>query len=367
MTMKNNFRTNRNLQANNSAGLIILILAVILILGSCSKKETTLVQPPPGATDSLRFVFLADSRGDTLQHPIHLEALVPIINQIAALNPKPSFVVYGGDMCYRGCINNVYLFDTFKHLFDTLTKQGIPLFTAIGNHELYHQHSSYGFLKTNQEAYQTTFSENPDNGPAGYKRLVYSFTDPVTSSFFVVLDPYYVYKDTVKMGLGGTIDTVQMDWLKTQVAGSSALHQFLFIHVPYYYVDSDPDELSSADTTLTKVWSFIDNNKFDMYLCGHSHLFARRTIVDTIHPSPQTTPATPAWQNNVVQLLNGTSGAGPSTGPIPAWVRDLYHVNNNAATYYFSVVDVYGRNVTVNSYGGYTGAYTLMDTFTITK
>lgn len=344
---------------------LCLSTATLIATGCNHKKETP--EPPLGSTDSLRFVFLADSRGDTMTVPVDTTALNPIIRQIANLSPRPQFVIFGGDMAYRGYMNGSYQFQDFKALFKPITDQGIPLYTAIGNHELYHRHSSYGFLKVNQVQYQAAFSENPSNGPKGYDKLAYTLTHPGTSSFFAVLDPYFVNKDTVHAGLGGHIDTVQMNWLKSQVAASGALHKFLIIHTPYYYVSDNPDEPSAADTTLTRLWSFIDVNKFDMYLCGHSHLYSRKTIDDTIGANPKTTPPTPSWQNKVVQLLNGTCGAGPSTGAIKPAIQTNWHVFNADSTYYFSVIDVVGNTVKVNSYKGYTGTYTVMDSFLITK
>jgi hypothetical protein len=102
-----------------------------------------------------------------------------------------------------------------------------------------------------------------------------------------------------------------------------------------------------------------------MYLCGHSHLYARKTIDGTIAPNPQVSPPV-QWKNNVVQLLNGAAGAGPSTGT-PKVDPVAWNFHNTPNTYYYSVIDINGGLVTVNSYGGYTGTYTLMDTFTITK
>jgi hypothetical protein len=309
---------------------------------------------------------LADSRGDSMGYPVDTTALNQIIRQIAKLSPKPSFVMFGGDMSYRGYMNGAYTFQTWKDLWAPLGS-GIPLYTALGNHELYHHHASYGSLLVNQKEYQKVFSESPANGPAGYEHLAYSFTSGGGSSFFAVLDPYFVSKDTMHLGLGGHIEATQMAWLKTQVAQTKATHKFLFIHTPYYYISNDPEEPSAADTSLTSLWSFLDVNKFDFYACGHSHLYSRKTIDSSIPADPPTTPSTPAWKNNVVQLLNGTCGAGPSTGVIDPAIKTLWNVHNDAKTYYFSVIDINGATVTVKSYGGYTGTYSLVDTFTITK
>ena len=343
-----------------------LFIMVVTTMSGCKKSDPE-KSPVVGADETLRFVFLADSRGDSLGYTIDTTSLNPIIRRIDTLKPQPSFMVFGGDMCYRGYMKKKYTFQEFKDLFANLTKKGIPLYTVMGNHELYHEHASYGYFLVNQQQFQTTFSENPTNGPSGYEHLAYSFTDPGTNSFFAVMDCYYVTQDTQKINMGGHIEPAQMTWLKTQIAQTSALHKFLFIHVPYYYVDNDSTEASEADTTLTTLWSFIDANKFDIYACGHSHLYARRTIDPSLAPKPQPTTPVPAWKNNVVQLLNGTCGAGSGGGYIDPMVRIEWNVHNDHKTYYFSVVDINGGTVTVKSYGGYTGAYSLIDTFTIVK
>lgn len=344
----------------------ISFVFISIFLNSCS-DNTSINQSPIGiSNESLRFIFMADSRGEALATPVNDSVLKRIISEIGMLSPKPSFIVFGGDMSYRGYIGNSYTFQAWKDLFLPLTNSGIALYTLVGNHELYHEHSSYGFLKVNQVAFQNTFTENPSNGPAGYDHLAYSFTALGGNAFFAVLDPYYLTLDTTHESLGGNIDDAQMNWLKTQVSQSTAKHKFLFNHAPYYYMINDTAEPSSANQSYTKLWAYIDSCKFDFFACGHSHLYSRRAIDSTIVPDPQTTPPTPPWRNNVVQLLNGTCGAGPSTGTIdPKFAT--WNVHNNPHTYYYSVIDIQGNTVTVRSYGGRYGAYTLIDTFTITK
>lgn len=169
-------------------------------------------------------------------------------------------------------------------------------------------------MLVNQQQFQNDFPKNPNNGPAGYEGLTYSFTSPAGNSFFAILDPYFLTQDIKPTGLGGNIDSTQMSWLRTQVAQSNATHKFLFIHTPYYYVSNDPEEPSAANESYTRLWSFLDSSRFDFYACGHSHLFSRRTVDSTVLPNPQTVPATLPWKNKVVQLLNGTCGAGPDAG-----------------------------------------------------
>ena len=338
---------------------------IVLVLCLVAAIALVVFLPVSGFCETLRFVFMADSRGESLDDPINTPVLNAIIAQIKALSPQPAFVVFGGDMAYRGYIHGAYTFQTWKDLFAPLTSAGITLYTAIGNHELYHEHSSEGFLLDNQKEFQKVFSENPGNGPPHYERLVYSFTSPGGDAFFATLDPYYLTADVIPSGLGGYIDPTQLTWLTDQVAQTKATHKFLFIHTPYYYVTGgDPNEsLSSADDSFTKLWTILDDNRFDFYACGHSHLYSRKTIDSSILPNPQLNPPI-EWKNDVVQLLNGTCGAEVSTGT-PSVDPTLWHISQAANTYYFSVVDINGSQVMVTSYSGNTGDYTAFDSFTM--
>ncbi len=341
----------------------VLFFIVVTLGGGCTHKS----EQQSGTGETLRFVFMADCRGTSTLDQVNTPVLNAIIGQVGALSPKPSFVMFGGDMSYSGYINSTYTFQAWKDLFAPLTSNGIPLYTALGNHELYLSSSDSGFNLGNQQEFQQVFSENPSNGPPGYQHLTYSFTSPGGNSFFAVLDAYYLthtYKDST---VGGNIDSTQMSWLKTQVAQTRATHKFLFIHSPYYYVNHDPEEPSAANKTYTELWAFLDANKFDLYACGHSHLYSRKTIDSSVAPNPQTIPPTPSWQNNVVQLLNGTCGTHVETTSIDPAIRASWNVHNDSLTYYFSVIDISGSTVTVNSYKGNTGAYIVFDTFTINR
>jgi len=350
--------------------MIYRVKRIISVLCLVAALFSAALLPASGYGETLRFVFLADSRSDSLINPINTTVLNAIIAQIQALSPPPAFVIFGGDMAYRGSIRGTYQFQAFKDLFAPLTNAGIPLYTAMGNHELYNEHSSNGFFLANQQQFQQVFSENPGNGPPGYEHLVYSFTSPGGDAFLAVLDPYYLTADvpSEKVKLGGHIDYTQLNWLSFQAAQTKATHKFLFIHTPYYYVTGGtPDEKSAADVSFTYLWSILDFNKFDFYACGHSHLYSRKAIDSSITPFPQPTPPLPPvdpWKNNVVQLLCGTCGAGVDT-TAPTVNPSLWHISQLPNTYYFSVVDVKGPQVTVNSYQGNTGNYTVFDSYTI--
>ncbi len=329
--------------------------------------------PTSSYGENLRFVFLADSRGNSTTDLINTTVLTAINQQILALSPQPLFVVFGGDQAYRGCVVNgtssTYSFQAFKDAMAPLTNAGIPLYTVVGNHELTtSEDSGTSFRYANQQQYQQAFSGNPTNGflPSGYQRLVYSFESPGGDAFFAVLDPYYLKADDLAPNNTGKFDDAQLNWLAAEVAQTKATHKFVFNHGPYYYVvDPSKEGGLPPDTTYTNLWSILDNNHFDLYCCGHIHLFSRKTIDSSIVPNPQTTPPI-QWHNNVVQLLTGTCGSPIESGP---FIEDptLWNVQCAADTYYFSVVDISGSRVTVHTYAGDTGAYTVIDSFTINK
>ena len=361
-------------------------IVFVLCLGAALFSVALL--PASGYGENLRFVFLADSPmgipppNPTPTELINTPILNAIINQILALSPRPSFVVFGGDQATCGCFNGTYTFQAFKSVMAPLTNAGINLYTVLGNRELDSISSNLPldatFYFANQRQYQLAFTGNPANGPNdahhSYERLAYSFESPGGDAFFAVVDPYHLDADDPTPNLAGTFDNIQLNWLAAQVAQTKATHKFLFTHAPYYYVTSaaavgEVGGAGNPDITYTNLWSILDRNRFDIYFCAHVHLYSRKTIDSSILPNPEITPPI-LWHNNVVQLQPATAGAPIVTNPPnPPIVQDpaSWHISQAANTYYFSVVDIRGSQVTVNSYSGNTGAYSVFDSFTINK
>ncbi len=306
-----------------------------------------------GKGENLRFVFLADSRNDA--NFINTAALNDINSQIVALVPKPSFVIFGGDMATYGFkTDGSDNFQAFRNAMHTITEAGIKLYVVLGNHELY-QESSGGtqMFRANQLKYQQVFADMPDNGPTDdYKRLVYSFTSPGGDSFFAVLDPFYMDPNTPQRadnGRGGSIDNTQLTWLANQIAQTDATHKFLFIHVPAYHVVTTTDTVP----TYMNLWSLLDSNRFNIYFCGHTHVYSRKSIDRHVDPTRT---------NHVVQVINGGAGAPFNALPI---VRDATSWNIKSNQYFFTVVDIVGKQVKVTTYGGINGNYSPIDRFSI--
>ncbi len=86
------------------AGWLVLFLAITFLAA---------VLPVSGQAETLRFVFLADCRGqDTL---INTAALQEINQKILALSPEPAFVLFGGDLVLVGVnVGDSNNFQAFK-------------------------------------------------------------------------------------------------------------------------------------------------------------------------------------------------------------------------------------------------------------
>ncbi len=318
-------------------GGLILILAIVFLGTALSGS---------GLGENLRFVFMADSRGK----PINITVLNEINSRILALSPKPAFVIFAGDLATVGTnddgSNN---FQAFKNCMKPLTDAGIKLYVTLGNHELYKDGVYDYFFLENQRQYQQAFAYLPANGPPGYEKLVYSFESPGGDAFFAVLDPFYISPGTSQRPSKndpGFIDERQLTWLRGQIAATQATHKFLCIHVPAYPVTS-----TTIQPSFIKLWSLLDKSGFDLYLCGHSHLYSRKTIDCDVDAR---------WENGVVQLISGAAGAPPETAAIVR-NRTAWHIN--VGVNYYSVVDISGSKVMVNSYGGKDGNYSLLDPF----
>jgi hypothetical protein len=329
-----------------------IISILCLVAAICSAAFL----PASAFAENLRFVFMADGRGDALDDQVNVLALETINAQILLLNPRPSFVIYGGDSVYRGHSGGNFNFSHFVTAMAPLTSEGIKVYTVMGNHELYDE-GTPGFVLANQQEFQNIFTDNPINGPPGYERLVYSFPSPGGDALFIVGDCYYLTADDPNPNLNqegnssqsGTFDVIQLAWLENQLAKTNVKHKFFFAHAPYYKIVGAQ---SSQNTSFTELWSILDKHHVDLFGCGHEHLYSRKTIDSTIAPAPQWSPPF-LWKNNVTQLLTGTCGAPIDDGTLVV-DRYAWHVFNdfNAPNnYYFSVIDIHGSKVNVTSYG----------------
>lgn len=311
----------RNL-ARPSLQKMVMLLALFLCISSSQVY-------------AYRFVVYADSRslkGDP--NPFNQEILGFINSQIRELHPHPKFVLFLGD--------------TVNRTFNTLTGRNnladwkafmevglgsIPFYVAVGNTDLY---GDTGFTEfPNQAVFQETFSELPDNGPPSYKKLAYffEFGEGKEHSLFAVLDSFgFFEQDGMEVNFDNGYDSEQIAWFYQLSASSKAFHKFGFSHGPAFSVEGFP-----VKDSVKVVWNLMEEFNYDLFYCGHEHLYSRWTIGKKQYPLAT---------RKFTQVIAGSAGAK---------LDDISNVKNKKqkhvhANYNYVVVDVNGPNVTQIAY-----------------
>ena len=199
----------------------------------------------------------------------------------------------------------------------------IPLYVGIGNHELYDNTGTY--QAELQGEYQYFFPEMPSNGPSAYDKLAYSVE--FGNSLFIVLDTFGFIDGNKNWDNG--IDELQYWWFDATALGSQAKHKFVLTHGPAYSCEGFP---VGNPTTRDMLWQTMKELHFDLYLCGHEHLYAR-------------------WRptGSLLQIISGSAGATPDNKTITPLVQSQYPIYASW-DYIFTVVDVKGDQVTYQTY-----------------
>jgi len=109
----------------------------------------------------------------------------------------------------------------------------------------------------------------PQNGPDGYKELVYSFD--IGNSHFAVLNSEKPHTTI--------INSVQRDWLDNDLASTKKEHKFVFYHEPAFQAaQNSEDGLDANPDERDALWNIIKKHKVDAVFNGHAHIYARKKI-----------------------------------------------------------------------------------------
>jgi 3',5'-cyclic AMP phosphodiesterase CpdA len=307
---------------------VVLILALTAMVWFIAGRVLAASGP-----ETFRFVVYADSRGGWTQgQEINTAALNYINGQIVNLNPKPDLVFFLGDMATVAYDKNLKrLLPDWKTLmtdagfsFGGLEPGKIPLYVAIGNHELYDNNGNY--QASLQGEYQYFFPEMPNNGPAAYDKLAYSVE--FGNSLFIVLDTFGFVDGNKNWDNG--IDELQYWWFYATALQSQAKHKFVLTHGPAYSTEGWP---VGNPTVRDMLWQTMKTLNFDVYFAGHEHLYAR-------------------WKpdNSLLQIISGSAGATPDDPKLILPISKSKYPIQAAWDYIFTVVDIQGDQVTMQTY-----------------
>ena len=217
---------------------------------SDAKRFTT---ADPGAP-SLTFAYLGDIQ--TADDTERENALWGELAQsMARKNPDLAFAVLGGDIVESGI--RPALFDSFFKNASPVFSQ-IPLMAANGNHES-------NFPGGKPELYLQEFAL-PTNGPNGFTEEFYSFDD--ANCHILVLNSWIFSGEQALTA--ADIQRVN-DWIKNDLAHSTADWQIVVTHVPVYPVHSD----ATADRVRANWAPIFEKYGVDLVFEGHQHVYSR--------------------------------------------------------------------------------------------
>ena len=232
---------------------------------------TPLPSPTPVVFKPIRFGVLGDIRTAGPKPP---QVAYAIIDRMKTENPAA--VVLVGDI-----INAETTAQAVREQWNNINlaiaelAPGVILPT-VGNHET-------NGLKSVLPYFNEAFPKLPENGPAGYKGLTYSYD--VGSVHFVSITSEHPNRFHA---LGDD----QLTWLEKDLAANKQRYSIVFSHDPAYPVG--PHAGSSLDAypkDRDQLWKIMQTHKVTAYICGHEHLYNR------------------SQQGGLAHLVIGTSGS----------------------------------------------------------
>ncbi len=277
-------------------GIVLLLITAVLLFVHCETTQHRIpfttkcktAQPRiPILIEALqqqkvqypiRFVYLGDSRksfkptdpdGDSI-FMIHLKVIDSL---------KPAFAIHGGDFCLRGYRSE------YEHFVSMLDSVSVPVFPAVGNHELY--------APEGPEMFKKFF------GPGDY------YFDYGKYRFIVLQNCHQSAKKNPKGGyyVDYYLSEEQIRWLEDVLrdADRKGLFKIVAAHVPPYIPGHITERCLGADyyypkpnyeKSHTKQFTdLLERYHVSLGLFSHQHLFDR-------------------WEyNGVTYIISGGAGA----------------------------------------------------------
>lgn len=216
--------------------------------GARSASSSFTTAADPGNAEGFEFIWFGDTHNDA--------GWGETIQYADQRFPETAFYLHSGDLVNTGLHRDDW--DLFFHYSGTAFGHA-PLMAVPGNHDSQDGLGAWMFQQL--LAY-------PANGPAGYPPgLTYSFR--YENALFLMMDAASIPVPD------------QQEWIRTQLASSSAVWKFLVVHFPpYNEVEPYPE--------IVKSWSpVLEEYGVDMVMSGHFHYYMRTQPLKAGRVDPQ--------------------------------------------------------------------------------
>lgn len=277
---------------------LIILSFLLATLAACSSFQK---QPPAiesGADSNLfRFVFTGDSRGDyRAKPPVYLaaELLAKMTGNILALEPKPDFVIFNGDMVAKTTFAEApEKIALWRAIFqEALQARNIKVYITPGNHDLDQEEPCAGDEICYVDRFNKYFqADNPVNGPAGYEGVSYSFTR--ANTHFVTVSSFTTHngRDNTELAPDAFmqkkknfeyfVNEPNREWLRQDLAKDNSTFTIFFTHSPPFPVGphyADQASLHAYPANRDELVGILAADRVDALLASHEHLYARANI-----------------------------------------------------------------------------------------
>lgn len=240
--------------------LIVILFASLFII-SCQPKNLNTEK-----TDAKKFsfVFMTDIHVCYERNADKgLQQAVDTINKLA-----PDFVITGGDNIMDALGQKQSHADSLYQLYTEIMKNlKMPVHHGMGNHEVFGLYTESG-IDPSHELYGKKMFENRLAKP------YYSFDEK--EWHFIMLDPIGYTEDRHYYGY---IDSVQTEWLKTDLAAVGTEKPVVVVtHIPLVSIGAqimegptEPFSKGSIVTNANEIRTILENYNVKLVLQGHLH------------------------------------------------------------------------------------------------
>ncbi len=237
--------------------LVLILIATSLLSGKLFSQNNQ-------TGYKFTFAFITDIH---LQPETHgVEGFGKAIENINQQNPD--FVITGGDLIMDALGTTYGRADSLYNLYKKESaKFNMPVYNTIGNHEIY-------------GIYDTTFgnASHPEYGEKIFEsRLGKSYYSFMHKGWkFMVLNSA---EDTKKNRYIGMIDSVQMEWIKSELEKTgSDVPIVISTHIPFvtsfmqiYYGSTQPSDSGLVVVNSKEVIDLFEDHNLKLVLQGHLH------------------------------------------------------------------------------------------------
>lgn len=252
--------------------IVLFVLLLSLVGGGCLSRT----QP------TFRFVFMTDIHIQPERNGVQgFEAAIKHVNQ---LDPKPDFVITGGDHVMDALGADFSRADSLYEIFlKSCELFEMPVYHCLGNHEVFGIYKSSGVSPKHPE-FEKQMYRNRMAQDSTYRSFNHK------GWHFMLLDPIAIDKNHPKGKYYGHIDSVQMQWICDDLSKIDTNKPVVMAtHIPLVSASAqltNGAHKGPGDHVVDNAMKLLMNaqkNALKLVLQGHLHLVESMTMKETTY------------------------------------------------------------------------------------